>query len=86
MFDTIETWITVDVDEIAAESDRGDEHVGRLDRRPGRPLNSMNAFAFVLTLFEATIAPPERPVGLRLRADRDVDRGIGDVLVADRPR
>ena len=37
VFDTIETWITVDVDEIAAESDGGDEHVGGLDRRPARP-------------------------------------------------
>ena len=29
---------------------------------PWAPLNSMYAFAFVLTLFDATIAPPERPV------------------------
>ena len=63
MFDTIDTWITVEVDRITAES-VALTSTSSASMTPGAPVNSIDAWAFVLTLLEATIAPPARPVRL----------------------
>ena len=72
MFDTIETWITVDVDEMTAES-KAATSTSAATIVPWAPVNSMNADAFVFTLFEPTIAPPDKPSACALGSDRDVD-------------